>query len=374
MTRSSASPPDGAVALLHDLAATARATGSEAIAAARERVATELTALGYQRRDLPFEFSAFPGRWATPLFGAMALGIAQLAGHFGSRDRILIAGAISVLGLGTMAVLGRWLARYGTRRLGLLRERGVLMEFTRADAAPRVWLCAHLDTKSQPVPTLVRGIGIAVTAIGLLGSVALVALATAGVTVTVHWWIASAFVTLAGAIPVMLSMVTNRSPGALDNASGVAAVVEAARQLHGADVGVLITDAEELGLAGARAWPTVSQVAPGTIVLNCDGVDDRGGNLVMHSARRPARLLDAVAAGAERDGIGYRARRLPLGVLTDSVAFADAGYPSVTFSRGSRTSLLRVHTRRDDLRRLRGTGIADVAGLMAATARELLRT
>jgi hypothetical protein len=34
-------------------------------------------------------------------------------------------------------------------------------------------------------------------------------------------------------------------------------------------------------------------------------------------------------------------------------------------------SLLRVHSRRDDLKNLRGTGIAPVAALIAATANEL---
>jgi hypothetical protein len=372
VTRSSASPPDLAIALLRDLAAVPRATGTDANATARDRVARDLAAAGFQRRDIPFEFSAFPGRWATPIFGALGLLVVQGAGHFGSRGSILEAGLIYVAGLGAMAIGGPWLARRGVLSLGFMRKRGEQMEFTRAGASrPRVWLCAHVDTKSQPVPTLVRAVGIAVMAIGLLVTLVLVALAAADVPMHVAWWIGSAFVTLAGAFPVMLSVVTNRSPGALDNASGVATVVEAARLLAGRDVGVLITDAEELGLAGARAWGASNPEAPGTFVLNCDGVDDGGSNLVMYSGPAPRQLLDGVARAAAKSGVAWRARRLPLGVLTDSVAFTDAGLPSATFSRGTRASLLRVHTRRDNLERLRGTGIADVARLMAATASEL---
>jgi hypothetical protein len=59
------------------------------------------------------------------------------------------------------------------------------------------------------------------------------------------------------------------------------------------------------------------------------------------------------------------------GVLTDSVAFADRGLMSVTFSRGTWRSLVRVHTRRDDLGHLNGTGIPETATLIAATAREM---
>jgi Zn-dependent M28 family amino/carboxypeptidase len=186
-------------------------------------------------------------------------------------------------------------------------------------------------------------------------------------------WDFTAAVTLVGAIPVVLSMIGNRSPGALDNASGVATVVQAAKQLGENDnVGVLLTDAEELGLAGARAWALNDSRNVAT-VLNCDGVDDGGGVQVMFSGRRPSRLLDVIARAATQSSVRYGVSRLIPGVLADSVAFSDARMDSVTFSRGTFRSLLRVHTRRDDLAHLAGTGIAETAALMATTARELAR-
>ena len=368
MTRSSPSPPDPAVGtgLLRDLAATPRPTGSAAIAAARERVASELATIGYTARAVPFEFSGLPGRYATPLFGAAALGIVALAGHLGADGHrfaplvILVAGAIVLAGG------GRWLVRSGVLALGVMRESGVNLEFTTAAApTPRVWLCAHLDSKSQPVPTLVRAGGIALTAIGFIATLALALAAAAGIATSRTPWVAAALVTLAGAIPVMMSVVGTHSPGALDNASGVVTVVEAARQLASRDVGVLITDAEELGLAGALAWSRMPHVRRDAIVLNCDGVDDEGVNVVMSSRPSPEMLITAAErAGAQR-------RRMPMGLLTDSVAFTTAGLASVTFSRGRLATLARVHSSRDDVSRLRGTGIAPVASLMAATANQL---
>jgi Zn-dependent M28 family amino/carboxypeptidase len=187
------------------------------------------------------------------------------------------------------------------------------------------------------------------------------------------YWAIAALVTLAGAIPVVLSIVTWRSPGALDNASGVATIMAAARQVGSdTDVGVLITDAEELGLAGARAWAAERRGMPGDeAVLNCDGVDDAGGIVAMYSYAPPARLLGALARAAQRTGIAHEPTRMIPGVLTDSVAFTDRGFMSVTFSRGTWRSLARVHTRRDDLEHLRGTGIAETATLIAATVREM---
>ena len=74
----------------------------------------------------------------------------------------------------------------------------------------------------------------------------------------------------------MLSVVGSRSAGALDNASGVATVLETAASLSGAlPIGVLITDAEELSLGGARAW--ARSRTPG-VALNCDKMAVNGAN------------------------------------------------------------------------------------------------
>ena len=97
----------------------------------------------------------------------------------------------------------------------------------------------------------------------------------------------------------MLSVVGDRNHGTLDNASGVAAVLEAVELLpRRHDVGVLITDAEELALAGATAWARDRRAG---VALNCDSVDDDGSLVVMYTGAR--------AAGAR---VVTRARRVGL--------------------------------------------------------------
>jgi len=59
------------------------------------------------------------------------------------------------------------------------------------------------------------------------------------------------------------------------------------------------------------------------------------------------------------------------GVLVDSIAFSDAGWDSLTLSRGNMATLARVHTSSDTRERLNGTGIAMAAYLLAATVQEL---
>lgn len=357
-------------ALLHAIAARPRPVGGDAIAQARERCGSELRKLGFDVREHPFVFSAFPGRFATPLAGGAAAALVGIAGRealAGPRlaPLLWLAGGLS-------ALLGAawWLARRGVLVAPLLRERGVSLEAIRRDAKPLVWLCAHLDSKSQPVPSLVRSAGIVVEGAGVLLALLLAAASALHVTVHPIHWVSAGLLTLVGALPVVLSTVGDRSPGALDNASGVATVLAAADLLRDVgDVGVLLTDAEELGLAGARAW---APGHPGDIVLNCDGIDDTGRIAVMWVGRRPSGLLSAVAAASRSTGLAHEPMRLIPGILTDTVAFTGAGLHSVTFSRGSAMSLLRVHGPADSLERLHGTGIAETARLLAATAREIV--
>jgi hypothetical protein len=338
-----------------------------AIAAARERCARELKELGYGAVERPFTYSALPGHFAVPLFGIAGAMLVGLAGSWAIGGLRYAPAAILVGGGLALIAIARWTTRRGVLAIPLMRAQGVNLEATKPGESPTVWLCAHVDSKSQPLPTLVRSAGLVMEAFGFLlaTSISLVE-ATQGAGVPDFFWAFAGIVTLVGAVPVGLSMVGTQSPGALDNASGVAAVLAAARRLKDQrGVGVLITDAEELGLAGARAW---SEGRAHTTVLNCDGVDDAGEITVMRAGRASPRIGQALQAGANAVAIGPH---FP-GVLTDAVAFADAGLEAVTISRGSMRSFLRVHSRRDNLAHLRGDGIEPTAEFIAASAHTLL--
>jgi hypothetical protein len=127
-------------------------------------------------------------------------------------------------------------------------------------------------------------------------------------------------------------------------------------------LGVLLPSAEELGLAGARAW---ARTRPAAVAINCDGVDDDGATTVMYTRRRPARLLDAAARAGAALHEAVRARRLLPGILTDGVALADAGWEVVTVSRGGLGTLARIHTPADRPDRLTASGVARTAQLIA---------
>lgn len=353
---------------LRDLAAMPRPSGTPALAAARGKCARALRDLGYRVTETGFEFSAFPGRFGTPLFGALVMGLVAVAGHWGARGARAFPLMVLAGGGLALAAFGIWLARRGVLQLRIMRSTGVNIEARRSSDV-RVWLCAHLDSKSQPIPTLVRVAGIGLESAGAAATLLLAIGAAIGIQAAYAAWVAAVGVTLIGSIPVVLSVVGDRSPGALDNASGVATVLSAARELQDVEgVGVLLTDAEELGLAGAHAWSARSRP---TVVLNCDGVDDAGDVTILFPRTHSSALRDVIATASSVSGVAHRARGTPIGLLTDAVAFAQHGLASATFSRGSWSSLARVHSARDSLSRLSGRGIPDVARLMAATARLL---
>jgi hypothetical protein len=343
------------------LAASPRPTGGAAIADARAYCAIELHRLGFIVREEPFEYSAFAGRFGAPSFGLLLPAAATLAVVVANRGAADVPWlAIVIIGLAILAAIG--LAR-GVSNAPVMRRAGMNIEATRGPAPVKLWLVAHLDSKSQPVPMLVRVAGVVVLAVGLGGvALSLLARPSAAVAALVVAWV--------GGLPLMLSVVGERSAGALDNASGVAAVLDAAAALSPAlPIGVLISDAEELSLAGARAW---ARSRPAGVALNCDSIDDGGPLTAMFTRRRPSRLLSTLAEASAASKETLRIRRLLPGILTDSVAFADAGWETLTLSRGTLRTLLRIHTSRDDLQSMRGVGIAGAARVLARTASRLV--
>lgn len=366
---------------LQALAAAPRPAGSPADDAARVHAAEVLRATGFAVREEPFEYSALPGRFGTPLVGAAGILIVASAAHLAARGGIAVGLAILVGGAVALGIAGRWLARDGVLDLRYLRTAGRNLVATRGEAMPRVWLMAHTDSKSQPVPQALRAAGV----IGLAATWVFAAVAAAGqlagltAGLSFGGWAAVAVLAVVTGLPVMLSVVGNRSDGALDNASGLAAVLLAAGEIpETVPVGVMITTAEELGLAGARAWARSNWVGGrpgdlpgGQVVLNCDGVDDVGSLTGMFTGRAPTRLLEALADAARAEGVRYRSLPLVPGILVDAVALADAGWEAVTLSRGTVATLARVHTRRDSLEHLRGDGIPEAAAVLARAATNL---
>jgi hypothetical protein len=287
----------------------------------------------------------------------------------------------------------RWIARFP-----LERARSTNLEARRGD--PRVWLVAHLDSKSQTVPILVRIASSVLLAIVTVFSLIVLLLSLVGVAFPVMTWHAIALAAVLGALPSMFCFVQNHSNGAVDNASGVVTALLASQSDSAPrDLGVVITSGEELGLAGARAWAlsalpssvtqlsalpssgtqlsalpsSVAQLSskPEISILNCDTVDEAGHWRCMYTGTRPDRILAAAETIAGALGVRVHVGRLIPGILADSMVFADRGLKAVTLARGTLKTLARIHTRRDNSNTLTGNGAAEASAILSALAKEL---
>jgi hypothetical protein len=140
-------------------------------------------------------------------------------------------------------------------------------------------------------------------------------------------------------------------PGANDNATGVAALVELARRLReapaeGVRVLLVSTGAEESFMEGMRGFarrhfPQLPRESTEVVCLDSLGSPEliviEGEGMLTMRDYTPA-LRDRVAAAAARAGVPLR-RGLRLGLATDGLIALRAGYPSVALGSVTRYKL-----------------------------------
>ena len=219
----------------------------------------------------------------------------------------------------------------------------------RPSAHPPVWLVAHYDSKGQPISMAMRLIGFGMLVVCVLAL--LIALIPA-------------LVMLAAALLIVSqNRVTDHSPGALDNATGLVTIFMTLDQLpREASVGVMLPDAEEYGLVGARAL-AADHVARFTdaAVVNLDSLDDAGRvTAFLHRA-------GGVGAGVAEALHARRWRWLP--VIVDGIALAPATRECVTIMKGNWSTMRIVHRLSDTTGRVRLDGAALVAAGLARVLR-----
>ncbi|MFI6317569.1 M28 family metallopeptidase [Nonomuraea sp. NPDC050556] len=124
-----------------------------------------------------------------------------------------------------------------------------------------------------------------------------------------------------------------RFPAAADNASGVAAVLEAARRLRedppkGLNVSIAFLDAEEAGAHGSAHH--APKLPPGTMVINMDGAAEAGRPAAVE-AGGPAHAVLAALDRAGRE-VGVPLKAAPM--ASDNRRYAAAGLAAVGIGMG----------------------------------------
>lgn len=343
-------------------------TGGPGADAVEADLRARFEALGFQVRDLPFHFSMMAGRFTVSsiaavytlgVFVAMLLLISGMpAGAFAT---LVLTVALMLAGVGYMR-------RNGLEDLPWGRSEATNLWIQRPGARPRYVFMAHRDSKSQFLPLSFRG---PVIVIGILAFLALAVLAF----LSLAQYVGNGPVLFTGLVAflcgllLVVSWAADYSPGALDNASGLATLVGiAAREKEADDVAFLITDAEELGLAGARA--IAPRLPPVFGVINVDGIDDEGRFIIAERFGWPRpsglapHLAAAILGAASSLGLDAQRRDVPFGIMLDHMPIVKAGTPALSVLRGTLGSLHRIHRPADSPEHLNGAGVMQCVDLL----------
>lgn len=165
-------------------------------------------------------------------------------------------------------------------------------------------------------------------------------------------------------------------PGAIDNASGVATLIEVARALAANQAAlrhsvVFVAFAgEEEGFFGAEAYLDRMAVTPGRAesllaYINVDSVGCCGGTLLSTEEHGP--LRDRVKTIAEQLGFSFSSQR---SASSDQVAFARRRVPAVMLFWGEQGP---IHTPRDTVERVDPARLRDIGRVVTLLALQLAR-
>ncbi len=334
--------------------------------AAGEYITRRLRSFGYEPRAHTFSYSLFPfatvPRLVLVIQAALLLTALRLA-----PDRALPASVLLLFLLVLTVVSTRW-GSFFEKAYDVGRQhvsRNIYVRAAGKEPHTDVILLAHYDSKSQSIPIVARVVCYSLFTVGLVVlSLAALALLVAG---GGEW----AGETLFGAgallviltLPLLFNRTGNRSPGALDNASGAGIVLELARGCSegvpdGLDVTFLFTGAEEAGLAGAVRFMQDHRgdySGKSTYCIAYDGAGAPGKIRVtsrygLPPVRTSRRLVGLVLEQCTRLGYPAGEVTLPVGAGLEQTPVSHHGIEVVTVHSGKLgRPVLAVHSAGDVL-------------------------
>ena len=161
-----------------------------------------------------------------------------------------------------------------------------------------------------------------------------------------------------------------QAPGANDNASGTASVLELARTHRVPRLCYVAFGAEEVGLVGSAAFVRDHRVTGGRFMLNLDMMGKVRGPQLVPGADEGSRALGERASRiAAQAGVAIPVGSYGPTASSDHVSFARAGVPAVTFYSGDDEF---IHTARDNLENVSLEDMRPMLRAASAVLRELL--
>lgn len=249
-----------------------------------------------------------------------------------------------------------------------------------------IMLSAHYDTKSQLMPVMVRAaffilgfadavlLGVALVVLGILASTGIDVLGNRAVFVVSL--LPAAFLFL-----LIFNFTGNESPGALDNASGEAVILEAGRvlamnPLENFDVLIASFGCEEVGLCGSVNYLLdhgEELKEREFYMLNYDMPFSTAGRLFLNTGFEfppvytSGKINDLARKVASEMGFEFKGIYLPVGAAADHMPWIKHGFEATGFV----SAATFIHRKGDSLDKINHEGLRRAGEVTLALVREL---
>jgi hypothetical protein len=371
---------------IEELAAMKRLAGTQGELDAREYIRRAGEEIGVEMRPEEFSYSEIPLKVALPVtclvIGAISL-LGSLAYLWGSSLCVIPGVALLLavyLGFKWSSTFERFASRGDRNSVNLVG----LIEG--AEAKGTVLLSAHYDSKSQLMPVMVRAglfmlgyftailFGLALLVTGIMAAAGSDVLGS-------HTGFYVSLVPAVLVLSLVFNFTGNRSPGAMDDASGVALILEAARVLRASplesyDVRVAAFGCEEIGLCGSISYMMAHQdelrSAP-FHMFNFDMPFSSSGGIIVntgfelppvHTSRK---LFELIREACE--SMGYKLSKvfLPVGAGADHMPWVKHGFDATCLVSAAPS----IHSSRDTLDKVSREGLRRAGEVTLAALRAL---
>jgi hypothetical protein len=356
-------------------------------------VKAALEGAGWTVEEEPFEFRpAADSMLRVSLFlthlGLAAMGIGLW------KDNRLAWGGLAYLAV--LAALLPWLIRRtfdatihtcdasDPSRRGWIRSANLVARTGGPADGPLFVFMAHYDSKSQSL-----SLGGRITLFRWARTAAFCFLGASAAKLALNPELPIELIAAAGTLVLLLSLplyllrTHNKSPGAMDNASGVGAVVEMARIWKSLSASkrsravFLAVSGEEFGMTGSQAWVRrhIEELRQEKRlrVLNFDGVGYANAVWVV-PARGPesggVSMSDALVAAGKGVGVGVGSFPPSIGLMTDHASFTRERLACATLLTHSWMAK-RLHTAADSAETLKVEGFEKVGKVALRAVEDL---